>query len=198
MHGLTCIIQVILSVWVTSLRHGILAHTCGWAEHQPCPKLTDYSGDACIEPGNTSMITDDPSSGVDLHRLDHNGHQKVKSFKIPITKKMRVRKVCFANKYGELVGGSDHGVIYVFDRRDGTTVDELKIDASEWAQTVTVSPVSQVLSSANMASRPQNATAFRPFSRLNLGSRRRPNPTKFTSGGVRRATGMAFPGFPAA
>jgi hypothetical protein len=37
------------------------------------------------------------------------------------------------------VSGSDHGVVYVFDRRSGDTLDELRLDTGEWVQTVSVS-----------------------------------------------------------
>ena len=85
------------------------------------------------------MCIGDPCWGVNVHRLEDNGLRKVKSFKIPVTKETRVRNVCFVDQCKEVVGGSDHGVIYVFDRKDNTTVDELRISATEWAQTVTVS-----------------------------------------------------------
>jgi WD40 repeat protein len=87
------------------------------------------------------MCLADPIYGVSVHRLEDDGLRKVKSFKIPVTKKTRVRKVSFANQGCEVVGGSDHGIVYVFDRKEGHTIDELRIDAGEWAQTVTVSLV---------------------------------------------------------
>lgn len=103
------------------------------------PQLTmPYRGSACVDPTKSSMCIGDPCWGVNVHRLEDNGLRKVKSFKIPVTKETRVRNVCFVDQCKEVVGGSDHGVIYVFDRKDNTTVDELRISATEWAQTVTV------------------------------------------------------------
>ncbi|KAF7335606.1 hypothetical protein MVEN_02215200 [Mycena venus] len=96
-----------------------------------------FIGDACIDAGKGSMCLADPIYGVSVHRLEDNGLLKVNSFKIPVTKKTRVRKVAFANQCREVVGGSDHGLIYVFDRKKGHTIDELRIDPGEWAQTVT-------------------------------------------------------------
>ncbi|KAJ6626391.1 hypothetical protein B0H10DRAFT_1941947 [Mycena sp. CBHHK59/15] len=39
--------------------------------------------------------------------------------------------------YMAIVCGSDHGVVYVFDRRSGDTLDELRIDTNGWVQTIT-------------------------------------------------------------
>ena len=47
--------------------------------------------------------------------------------------------MCFSNQCGDIVCGSDHGVVYVFNRRSGEVVDELRVDRTEWVQTVTVS-----------------------------------------------------------
>jgi hypothetical protein len=38
-----------------------------------------------------------------------------------------------------IISGSDHGVVYVFDQRTGETIDQLRIDHSDWVQTVKVS-----------------------------------------------------------
>ncbi|KAJ7755278.1 WD40-repeat-containing domain protein [Mycena maculata] len=106
------------------------------AKLRRCGAIGGYIGDAAVDMQG-SMCLDDPSCGVNVHRLEEEGQRKVKSFSIPMTKQMRARKVCFSNQCQEIVGGSDHGVMYVFDRRNGETVDELSIHESEWVQTVT-------------------------------------------------------------
>ncbi|KAJ7668580.1 hypothetical protein DFH06DRAFT_1321821 [Mycena polygramma] len=98
--------------------------------------LGSYIGNAVVDSRKKSMCIDDPSSGVNVHRLEDNGQSKVKSFPIPVKKKMRPRGVCYVNQCSEIVSGSDHGVVYVFDRRSGEIVDELRIDPEEWVQTV--------------------------------------------------------------
>src|ERR1700712_5987009 len=110
----------------------------------PFKKLTLCSGDASIDGAKGSMCLADPIYGVSVHRLEDGVLRKVNSFEIPVTKKTRVRKVSFANQCREVVGGSDHGLIYVFDRKEGHMIDKLRIDPGEWAQTVTVSLVFQV------------------------------------------------------
>ncbi|KAJ6540095.1 WD40-repeat-containing domain protein [Mycena sp. CBHHK59/15] len=92
-------------------------------------------GDAVVDSRKGSICIDDPSSGVNVHRLDDR--RKVKSFSIPATKQMRARKVCFSDQCRDVVCGSDHGVVYVFNRRSGEVVDELRVDGTEWVQTVT-------------------------------------------------------------
>ncbi|KAJ7891470.1 hypothetical protein B0H13DRAFT_1887172 [Mycena leptocephala] len=99
--------------------------------------LGGFIGDASVDSRKGSMCIDDPSCGVNVYRLEDNGHRKVKSFSIPVTKEVRARKVSYANQCQEIVGGSDHGKIYVFGRCNGETIDELRIDPSEWVQTIT-------------------------------------------------------------
>ncbi|KAJ7803553.1 hypothetical protein B0H13DRAFT_2388960 [Mycena leptocephala] len=96
-----------------------------------------YIGGACIDASKSTMCLADPIYGITVHRLEDEGLRKVKSFKIPVTKKTRVRNVCFVNHGREVVGGSDHREAYVFDRKDGHTIDRLRIDSGGWAQTVT-------------------------------------------------------------
>ncbi|KAJ6580206.1 hypothetical protein B0H10DRAFT_2099234 [Mycena sp. CBHHK59/15] len=80
------------------------------------------------------ICIDDPACGVGLYRLDN--HHQVKTFDIAVTKQKRPRKVCFADESRVIVCSSDHGIVYVFDRRSGDTLDELRIDASDWVQTI--------------------------------------------------------------
>ncbi|KAJ7441263.1 WD40-repeat-containing domain protein [Mycena latifolia] len=96
-------------------------------------------GDGCVDSSKTAMCIGDPVSGVDIYRLQNNRYVKIKSFKIEKSPQNmpRAQRVCFANENSEIVGGSDHGVVYVFDWSTGETLDELRIDPSAWVQTVT-------------------------------------------------------------
>ncbi|KAJ7840031.1 WD40-repeat-containing domain protein [Mycena leptocephala] len=100
--------------------------------------LGQWIGDACLDSSKTAMCIGDPSSGVDVHRLQGNSHVRIKSFPIPRTKGKgsQALRVCFADQNQKIVCGSDHGVVYVFDRPSGDTVAHLRIDASVWVQTV--------------------------------------------------------------
>ncbi|KAJ7259352.1 WD40-repeat-containing domain protein [Mycena rebaudengoi] len=100
--------------------------------------LGQWIGDTCLDSSKTAMCIGDPSWGVDVHRLEGNAHVKIKSFPIPRTKGKgsQTQRFCFGNQNREIVGGSDHGVVYVFDRPSGNTVAQLRIDPSAWVQTV--------------------------------------------------------------
>lgn len=52
---------------------------------------------------------------------------------------MRPRQVTFAEDCSVILSSSDHGVVYIFDRRSGDVVDELKV-GNDRIQAVTVSP----------------------------------------------------------
>jgi hypothetical protein len=47
-------------------------------------------------------------------------------------------QVIFAEDCRLIVIGSDHGRVYVFDRRSGDIIDELEMSTNSWVQTVTV------------------------------------------------------------
>ncbi|KAJ7023198.1 hypothetical protein C8F04DRAFT_1193660 [Mycena alexandri] len=85
---------------------------------------------------------DDPSSGTNLYRLED--HTRVKTFLVPVTKQSRLRQVALLEECKFIVSGSDHGIVYVFDRRSGKIIDELRVDAREWVQTVAAGECSGV------------------------------------------------------
>ena len=49
------------------------------------------------------------------------------------------RQVVFVEDCSLIAIGSDHGSVYVFDRRSGDIFDKLEISGGNWVQTVTVS-----------------------------------------------------------
>ncbi|KAJ7190015.1 WD40-repeat-containing domain protein [Mycena haematopus] len=100
--------------------------------------LGAWIGHASLDSSKTAMCIGDPSCGVDVHRLEGNKHVKVKSFAIPNTKGMgsKTRGACFADQDREIVGGSDHGVVYVWDRPSGNRVAVFRIEPSGWVQAV--------------------------------------------------------------
>jgi hypothetical protein len=82
------------------------------------------------------FIIDDPSQGAVLHRFQSKA--RVRTYNVKVAKTMRVRQVVFAEDCRCIVIGSDHGKVYVFDRRSGEIIDELEMSANSWVQTVTV------------------------------------------------------------
>jgi len=95
------------------------------------------SGHAEVDVQKGVVCIDDPSTGTSIYRLDDCS--RLKTFQVRVTKKKRIRNVAFVNECKVVVSGSDHGVVYLFDRRSGKTVDELMVHSYEWIQTVTVS-----------------------------------------------------------
>ncbi|KAJ7067766.1 WD40-repeat-containing domain protein [Mycena belliarum] len=98
-------------------------------------------GDAALHLEGGALCMDEPSTGVNIYRLDRR--ELVKSFPVKVTKPaMRSRQVAFVDEhkkeYKSVVSGSDHGMVYVFDRRSGD-VEVLKVHADDWVQTVAVS-----------------------------------------------------------
>ena len=85
------------------------------------------------------MCLDDPAQGAVLYRLGSKA--RVRSYKIPTKRSARPRQVAFAEECSRIVAGSDHGKVYVFDRRSGEVAEELSADSSIWIQTVLASSV---------------------------------------------------------
>ncbi|KAJ7041704.1 hypothetical protein C8F04DRAFT_1252631 [Mycena alexandri] len=88
------------------------------------------------------LCMDDPSSGTNLYRLED--HTRVKTFLVPVTKQSRPHQVALLEECKFVVSGSDHGIVYVFDRRSGKIIDKLRVDAREWVQTVAAGKCSGV------------------------------------------------------
>ncbi|KAJ6606239.1 WD40-repeat-containing domain protein [Mycena vulgaris] len=90
--------------------------------------------DIAIDARKGVLCMDEPSSGANLYRLED--HTRVKTFPVAVTKRQRLRQVDFLDECKFIVSGSDHGIVYVFDRCSGEIVDELRVDPHEWVQTV--------------------------------------------------------------
>ncbi|KAJ7721259.1 hypothetical protein DFH07DRAFT_972336 [Mycena maculata] len=91
-------------------------------------------GDIALDVRKGVLCMDEPSSGTNLYRLED--HTRVKTFPVAVTKRQRLRQVDFLDECKFIVSGSDHGIVYIFDRRSGEIVDELRVDSHEWVQTV--------------------------------------------------------------
>ncbi|KAJ7705096.1 WD40-repeat-containing domain protein [Mycena olivaceomarginata] len=99
-----------------------------------------YSGHASINSRKGLLCVDDPFQGVAIYRLDDE--HRVSTFNIKVTQpEPRPRQVRFANDGGFVVSGSDHGVVYIFDRWTGEILDELGMGTADWVQTVTTADI---------------------------------------------------------
>jgi hypothetical protein len=86
---------------------------------------------------------DDPAQGAALCRLQTG--TRVRTYHVPITKTMRVRQIAFGEDCSMIIIGSDHDTIYVFDRRSGNIIDELRLGTNSWVQTLIVSCIQKGL-----------------------------------------------------
>lgn len=71
-----------------------------------------------------------------LHKLDSGTRIRTILTGTPDT--TYPRQVVFAEDSDVVVGGSDHGILYVFDRRTGSRLDTLRHAEKGLVQTVTV------------------------------------------------------------
>ncbi|KAJ7757419.1 hypothetical protein B0H14DRAFT_2634884 [Mycena olivaceomarginata] len=93
-----------------------------------------FIGDIALDARKNVLCMDEPSSGVNLYRLEER--TLVKTFRVPVKKPKRLRQVALVDECQSIVSGGDNGIVYVFDRRSGDNVAKLRVDAHEWAQTV--------------------------------------------------------------
>jgi 6-phosphogluconolactonase (cycloisomerase 2 family) len=96
-----------------------------------------FSGSADYSDRKGVFCVDDPFQGIVLFRADSDA--RVRTFEIKLTRpSTRPRQFCFADDCSLVISSSDHGLMYVFDRRTGEVTDSLRVDANDWVQSVTV------------------------------------------------------------
>ena len=70
---------------------------------------------------------------------------RLKDLKVPRKKELAAPKqVALAEDCTAIVSGSDHGIVYVFDRKTGALKQKLRTRKDTWVQAITVSLVSLV------------------------------------------------------
>lgn len=82
-------------------------------------------------------MVDSAFSGFNLHRLDDG--KCVRNFSTGAPIKNVSKQVVFAENARVVVGGSDHGSVYVFETESGETMQILRHSDKGFVQTVTVS-----------------------------------------------------------
>ncbi|KAF9062087.1 WD40-repeat-containing domain protein [Rhodocollybia butyracea] len=96
--------------------------------------LVNQIGNAAVDVAKNVFCIDDPGQGIALYRFDGT---RLKNFPVKEEKpRPRPRQVNFAEGFKLIVCGSDHGVVYVFDRRKEEVVDELHTGNHNWIQTI--------------------------------------------------------------
>ncbi|KAJ3717358.1 hypothetical protein C8R42DRAFT_644612 [Lentinula raphanica] len=99
-----------------------------WITHQ-----YQLIGHAILNTKDDALILDDVSEGVALFKM--GGTERVKTFEVP-HRECRSRNVAFLDGTSTIVSGSDHGAIYMFDRRTGEVTDRIHVGIRDWVQSI--------------------------------------------------------------
>lgn len=83
------------------------------------------------------FVVDNVFSGFNLHKLDDG--TCIRHFPTATPDAYVIRQVSLTEASKVVVGGSDHGAVYVFDRETGVVLDLLQHAHDGFVQTVTVS-----------------------------------------------------------
>jgi hypothetical protein len=81
------------------------------------------------------FVVDNGTDGFDLHALDNSMYVRTLPTGIPIKK--LPKQVAFGENSTVVVGGSDHGIVYVFERESGKLLHSLRHADKGMVQTVT-------------------------------------------------------------
>ncbi|KAF9523948.1 WD40-repeat-containing domain protein [Crepidotus variabilis] len=100
--------------------------------------VTDFlcRGNAAINSNHRLCVIDNVGNGFDLYKLDTSNFVRTFVTKEPI--KTYPKGVAFAHRGHAVVGGSDHGCVYIFDRRSGNVLHMLKHAQDGGVQTIAV------------------------------------------------------------
>jgi hypothetical protein len=101
-----------------------------------------FSGDATVNTKKGVFCIDDSAQGVGLYRLETGA--RIRTFPVAITKTTRPRQIDLAEDCSVIISGSDHGIVYAFDRRTGDTIDQIQIHPGDWVQTVKATEINNV------------------------------------------------------
>ena len=95
------------------------------------------SGNAAVDLQRGLCIVDNVGNGFDLYKLDRG--EFIRTFVTKDPRKTYPKGVCFASDSRIVIAGSDHGLVYIFERKSGRCLDTLKHTNEGGVQTITVS-----------------------------------------------------------
>lgn len=96
------------------------------------------SGNAALDLNKRLVVVDNVSDGIDIYNLDTAEYMA--TFLIPKTSAdVFAKTVAFADQSRAVVGGSDHGIVYIFDRKTGHVIRSLKYAKKGGVETLAVS-----------------------------------------------------------
>ena len=105
-----------------------------------CPiarALIKGSGNASVDLHRGLCVIDNVGCGFDLYKMDSGTFVRGLVTREP--SKTYPKAVTFADNSRAIVGGSDHGLIYIFERKTGKLIQSLRHAKNGGVQTVAVS-----------------------------------------------------------
>jgi outer membrane protein assembly factor BamB len=102
--------------------------------------LTCRRGSAAVDLEHRFCVIDNVSNGFDLYNLDLGSF--IRTLPTGELKRSYPRGVTFADRFRAIIGGSDHGNVYIFDQNTGLTLRTLKHARTGGAETIAVNCVS--------------------------------------------------------
>lgn len=96
-------------------------------------------GNAAVDLERRLCVVDNVGDGFDIYKLDSGSYVKTLSTKDPL--KTYPKGVTFAAHSYAVVGGSDHGIVYIFERKTGKIIKTLKHAKKGGAETIAVGPL---------------------------------------------------------
>lgn len=86
--------------------------------------------------GFKQFVVDNVSDGFDLHNIEDGAF--IRTFKTGDHIRPVPKNVLFAENSQLIIGGSDHGYVYIFDRKSGRKLAALRHSDKGLVQTVAV------------------------------------------------------------
>ena len=99
--------------------------------------LIGTSGNAAVDIERRLCVIDNVNNGVDIYKIDSGNFVQTLVTQDPI--KTYPKGVAFANHSQAIVGGSDHGLAYIFECKSGQMITTLNHGNNEGVQTIGVS-----------------------------------------------------------
>ena len=87
-------------------------------------ELTHRSGHASFDVKHQLVLIDNIRNGFDMWDVGTDIH--LRTFPTGRLRRFLPKCVSFAERAKTVIGGSDHGVVYVFDRKTGAPLDVLR------------------------------------------------------------------------
>jgi len=96
------------------------------------------SGNAAVDLSKRMVVVDNVSDGMDIYNLDTAEYMATFLTK-RTSAKVFPKTVAFANQSRAVVGGSDHGIVYIFDRKTSHVIHSLEYAKQGGVETLAVS-----------------------------------------------------------